>query len=191
MQVSPGKALAVVRRAIVLPAFILAVGLQLGPARAQDISQDPSFLSIGVGAYDVFEGLDRAADFRLEYRHGDGLWIFKPWAGIEATSDGALYGVIGFLTDFYFGRRIVVTPSVGIGAYHDGDGLELGNTFEIRSQLEIAYRFDDRSRLGLAMSHISNAGTGNKNPGTEIITVYYSLPLGELFPSMAADSKNN
>lgn len=163
-------------------AVFMAASFQIDRANAQDISLDPSFLSVGVGVYDVVEGLDRAADFRLEYRHGDGLWIFKPWAGVEATSDGAVFGVLGFLTDFYFGRRIVVTPSVGVGAYHDGDGLDLGGIFEIRSQLEVAYRFDDRSRLGLAFSHISNAETGSRNPGTEVVSVYYSLPLNKLFP---------
>ena len=38
-----------------------------------------------------------------------------------------------------------------------GDGLDLGYGLEFRSQLEIAYRFDNRSRLGVAVSHMSNA----------------------------------
>jgi hypothetical protein len=43
--------------------------------------------------------------------------------------------------------------------------------------LELAYRFDNRSRLGLAVSHYSNASIGDTNPGTETATVYYSIPL--------------
>jgi len=46
-----------------------------------------------------------------------------------------------------------------------------------RSQLEVAYRFDGRSRLGLSISHYSNAGLGDDNPGTESLMVNYSVPL--------------
>jgi len=153
-------------------------------AWAQDsmMNDDPSFLSLGIGAYDVFQGDDSAVDFRLEYRHGKRLWLFKPWAGIEGTSDGAIYGMAGVLVDVFFGRRIVVTPSFGAGAYFEGDGKDLGSTIEFRSQVEIAYRFNDRSRLGVALSHISNASIGDDNPGTEIVTLYYSIPLHRIFP---------
>ena len=38
----------------------------------------------------------------------------------------------------------------------------------------------ERQRLGLAIHHISNAGTYDKNPGTELVTVQYSYPLDKL-----------
>jgi len=44
--------------------------------------------------------------------------------------------------------------------------------------LEFAFRFDDRSRLGLSISHYSNAGLGDSNPGTESLMANYSIPLG-------------
>ena len=161
----------------------LSVGLSTGPAAAQNADGDPAFISLGLGYYDVNEREDDAVDFRAEYRHGEKLWIFKPWAGIEATSDGALYGVGGILIDIFFGRRLVVTPSFGAGAYYEGDGRDLGSVIEFRSQIEVAYRFNDRSRLGIALSHISNAGIGDDNPGTEILTLYYSIPFGKIFPT--------
>ena len=167
---------------VVLSAFV-AVGLICGllalPARAA--ADDPAFVTLGIGPYDVFQRDDEAVDFRLEYRHKK-LWVFKPWVGIEATSDGAVYGLAGVLVDLYFGRRLVLTPSFGAGAYHDGSGKDLGSVIEFRSQVEIAYRFNDRSRLGLALSHISNASIGDDNPGTEIVTLYYSIPFEKVFP---------
>jgi hypothetical protein len=75
---------------------------------------------------------------------------------------------------------LVLTPSFGAGLYADGGGKELGHAVEFRSQIEIAYRFDNRARLGLAFSHISNASIGDKNPGVEVLNVYYSLPLDGL-----------
>jgi hypothetical protein len=160
-------------------ALVLGVTTTFGAAaRAKD---DPALFSVGVGAFDVIEGDDDAVDFRLEYRHGGTLWLVKPWVGIEATSDGGLYGAAGLLADFHLGERVVLTPSLGVGGFAEGDGKDLGHALEFRSQIEAAYRFDDQSRLGLAFSHISNASLGDRNPGVEVLTVYYSLPVSRIF----------
>ncbi len=147
---------------------------------------DAALLSVGVGYFDALRAIkdddaDDAADFRLEYRHDEKLWIFKPWAGIEATSEGGIWGGVGVLVDIYFGKRVVLTPNFGVGAFTEGSGLDLDSVIEFRSQIELAYRFNDRSRLGIAISHISNASIGDTNPGVEIATIYYHLPLEKLF----------
>ncbi|MBT5810587.1 MAG: acyloxyacyl hydrolase, partial [Rhodospirillaceae bacterium] len=61
------------------------------------------------------------------------------------------------------------------------DGKDLGNTVEFRSGVELAYRLDDRARLGVAFHHISNASLSDNNPGTETLTLTFSLPLDNLF----------
>jgi hypothetical protein len=157
----------------VLAAFAVAAAIMAPPASAQE----PSFLSVGAGWYDFNDDQD-AIDLRVEYRSGHKIFgRVKPWIGLEVTSDVAAYGVGGILADIFFGRRIVLTPSFGVGVYTDGDGKDLGSAVEFRSQLELGYRFDDRSRLALAVSHISNAHLTEQNPGTEIATIYYHLPL--------------
>ncbi len=161
--------------------LILAFTASLGaaaPARAD--GDDPSFLVFGLGYYDMNKQDNTAVDFRLEYRHGEKFWIFKPWVGVEGTSDGAVYGAAGVRVDVYFGKRVVLTPSFGAGLYAEGDGKDLGHVVEFRSQIELSYRFDDLSRLGLAFSHISNASIADDNPGVEILNLYYSLPLDGL-----------
>ncbi len=166
--------------------LILALTASLGaaslgaaaPARAD--GDDPSFLVFGLGYYDMNKQDDTAVDFRLEYRHGEKFWIFKPWVGVEGTSDGAFYGAAGVLVDVYFGTRVVLTPSFGAGLYANGSGKDLGHAVEFRSQIELSYRFDDRSRLGVAFSHISNASIADENPGVEVLNIYYSLPLDGL-----------
>ena len=146
------------------------------PACAED---DPAFLTLAAGAFDAGED-DTAFEGRVEYRHDGQLWIFKPFGGVMATSDGAAYAYAGVLIDAYWGNRIVTTLSFAPGAYHEGDGKDLGHTIEFRSQFEIAWRFDDRSRLGLALSHMSNASIGDKNPGEESLTLNYSFPFGRV-----------
>ena len=152
-----------------------------GTASAQEPSGDPAFVSGGVGWFDVNDDED-TLDLRLEYRDHRRIFFLKPWAGIEATGEGGLWGGGGVLVDVFLGRRFVVTGSFGIGLYEEGDGKDLGSALEFRSQIEAGFRFDDRSRLAVAFSHISNAGITDTNPGTEIVTLYYHLPLRNLFP---------
>ena len=151
-------------------AFCLAVP---GTAAAQD---DPAFVRGGIGYYDINDDKDAGA-FHLELIGGEKLWVFKPFIGVMGTTDSALYGYAGIRLDVYFGRRWVVTPSFAPGLYHDGDGKDLGHAIEFRSAFEVAYRFDDRSRLGLSLYHLSNAGLDDNNPGTEVLTLHYSYPL--------------
>lgn len=164
-----------------LLAVVLGGWLGAAPAARADGDGDPAYIALGAGWYDMNKQEEEAADFRLEYRHDRKLWIFKPWAGIEATSDGAFYGLAGVLIDVHLGEHFVLTPSFGAGGYANGGGKDLGSAIEFRSQIEIAYRFADRSRLSLAFSHISNAGIGDDNPGTEILGAYYAIPIGSLF----------
>jgi hypothetical protein len=154
--------------------FAAALFAQPEPARADD----PDFLVGGAGWFDMNRKKDTATSFNLEYRSDAKLWIFKPMAGVMATTDGAVYGYVGPAVDIYFGRRIVLTGMTAVGAYHHGDGLDLGHWVEFRSGLELAYRFDDRSRFGVGFHHISNAGIGDENPGTEILRIFYAFPLG-------------
>lgn len=160
----------------------MAAAAALGAAMVATpaMADDPDFLVIGGGWYDWNDDKD-AFDFRLEYRSDfKALGFLKPWVGVEATTDQAVYGVGGVLVDLFFGRRWVFTPSFGAGAYADGNGKDLGHTIEFRSQLEFGYRFDDRSRVSLAVSHISNASLGDSNPGTEIATIYYHIPMSDI-----------
>lgn len=167
---------------LMLGGLAAALGVATPGARAAE-DEDTAYLVGGVGAYDVIQNDESAMDFRIEYRHGGGLWIFKPWLGLEGTSDGALYGLGGILADVQLGRHIVLTPSLGVGAYSEGDGKDLGHTLEFRSQVELAYRFDNSTRIGVAFSHISNASLGDTNPGVEVINLYYALPIGSLLPN--------
>lgn len=153
-----------------------AVGLISPPASADD----PAFVGISAGWFDFNDDV-QSTDFRIEYRSSYKLFgALKPWGGLEANTDGAVYPAGGLLADLFFGRRIVLTPSFGVGIYAPHNSKELGHEIEFRSQLELGYRFDDRSRLSVAISHISNASLDDNNPGTEILSVYYHIPVTKL-----------
>lgn len=149
-----------------------------GGAAAQTLqSDDPAFVSLGAGVYDVLHN-NTAGEFRGEFRSGYKiLGVLKPFVGLEGTTDGAFYGYFGFLADIYFGNRFVLTPNAAFGYYDNGNGKNLGSHAEFRTGAEFSYRFDDRSRLGLGFNHISNAGIGKVNPGEESIVLMYSIPF--------------
>ena len=161
------------RVSLIFAIFAAVYSVSMSPSMAQDTDKEPSFIRFGSGYYDINDD-HSAAEFHLEYISGSKWWVFNPFVGVMATSDTAFYGYAGIRLDLFMGRRFVITPSFAPGLYHDGDGKDLGYP-------EFAYRFDDRSRLGLSLYHLSNAGLDENNPGTEVINLHYSYPLTSLF----------
>jgi len=168
-------------RAIGLGLLGLALlGPKPGQAQVFDaVDNEPAFVAVGLGAFDALDD-DTAAQMNFEYRSNLRLWIFKPYGGLFATTDGAVYGYAGFRVDLFFGNRFVLTPSTAVGAFKRGGGKQLGSVLEFRSGVELAYRFDDRSRLGVGLFHLSNASVGSRNPGEESLLVYYALPIDDV-----------
>ena len=150
----------------------------------------------GLGIYDIkFDGSEKnqAADFRYEYRSDkslinigpevDNFFFLKPFFGVEYTNDSASY----FLTGIYFEdnlgelfegnkSKFFFTPSFGAGIYNDGSGKKLGNDLQFRTSLEVSYELNNKNRIGISFSHISNANLGDKNPGVEILSLSYHIP---------------
>ncbi|MBF0560788.1 MAG: acyloxyacyl hydrolase [Alphaproteobacteria bacterium] len=148
---------------------------------AVSAEEDPAYLVIGAGASDFRIKFD-AAEFDLAYRSDHALWILKPQAGILATSGGAVYGWGGVLADVELASHWVLTPSVAAGAFGNGKDEKLGDILEFRSGVDLAYRYDDHSRLGLGFYHVSNAGAGVSNPGEQTLMINYSVPMNWIAP---------
>jgi hypothetical protein len=159
-------------------------------------TQQPDLVSFGLGYmdFDKSESHKQSADFRLEYRWGMSLLPMisqslnvdryvqvHPFAGVETTSLGALYGLGGFALDAYLCRHVVFTWSEGVGLFSPGAMKPLGSVVEFRSSGELGWRFDNDMRATIALSHISNAGITKRNPGAEIAGVYLHVPTSTLF----------
>ena len=161
----------------ILVAFII---FSFNPALSQEKKGDPSFVAVGAGSFDFNRKKDDGLELRIEYRSGQKFMdtIFKPFGAVGYSPNDHIFFGGGLLVDMFFGRRYVLTPSFGPHIYSGGNSkLDLGHKLQFRSQLEFSYRLDDRARLGVAVSHYSNAGLGSKNPGTESLIVYYNHPL--------------
>jgi lipid A 3-O-deacylase len=172
-------------RLVPLAAALFVGGLTV-PAAAQVALGTPQTdaprLEFGAGAFDVTPDSSHpdsqtAAEFRGEYHFGDVLWIISPFVGVSGTSDGAFYGYGGFGFDIDFGPNVVLTPNGAVGYFARGSGTNLGNPVEFRSGAELAWRFADQSRIGVAVTHTSNAGLGKLNPGEQSVVLTYSMPI--------------
>jgi len=154
----------------------------------------PDLISVGFGAYDAWalrSSTDtprrRSNDMRLEYRFGTSLLPFTepyvrfhPWVGLEANTDGGLYGGFGILADIPVGP-LVLTPGIGAGLWGRGGSKHLGSPVEFRSTLELGYRFESGARLSAYVSHMSNAGLTETNPGADTVGVYLHVPVSYVF----------
>ncbi len=161
--------------AAVLSFAIGACVLGAVTARAGD-----NTLSLGIGVSNVLDNSD-TTDFRAEYRMGEPFILgAKGFAGVEGTTDGSLYGLGGILWDMPISPHLYFTPGLGAGLYHEGDDKDLGHVIEFRGQLELGYEFSSQDRVSASLSHTSNAGLSDENPGTEALNVYYHMPISRI-----------
>lgn len=193
-------------RPAVLAACLLALAVTLpgagtGSARAESIDADGRFGNWAVGG--LAYSLQPPAESNLtilnsKMRIGSSLipqvepyvsiqpWI-GPGSGSSLTPRGAVTGVGtgltgglsgGVLVDVPLGS-FVFTPSFGAGTLPTAR-REGAPTTEFRSQLELGYEFDNKSRFSLGYSRIVNdAAAGDPAAGTNnVFGFYYRLPFG-------------
>lgn len=173
-----------IKQVLALGAIAAAV-LAAQPAAAQlslGSPGGPPRVELGVGAFDITPSnrphAGTQGDFRGEYHFGDVFCpFFSPFIGADITTTGGSYAYGGFGFDINLSPNWVVTPNGAVGWYQRGDGTPLGSWFEFRTGIEADYKFDDASRLGVAVHHMSNAGLTKNNPGEQSILVVYQLPL--------------
>lgn len=134
------------------------------------------FLVAGVGLAGVLDKDHEIVFGVLEFRPA---WFYKslqPWFSIM-SSDQEFFVGGGLMLDYEFVSDWYVTPGFGLGCYLEDNGLKLGSHLEFKSFLELSYVLPNDSRIGLRLSHLSNAGLGDRNPGAESFSVLYSHPF--------------
>ena len=82
---------------------------------------------------------------------------------VTAKSASMFYG--GFETNLG-SDLIYLNLSSSAGIYSNGDGKDLGNDIQFKSEVNLLYSLSDKTRIGIGSHHISNAGLDSVNPGT-------------------------
>ena len=142
------------------------------------LGDTPSYAEVGLGAFDVFAERDgdgeRSGAAQLQLRWGQKLYFIGPVIGLLGNTDGGVFGYGGIYADLAY-HNFIVTPV--LGGYSEGGSKDLGGVFQFRAELGIAYEFDDGTRIGARLGHISNAGIHDDNPGEEELFITFAIPF--------------
>ena len=87
----------------------------------------------------------------------------NPVVGLFVTAKSASMLYSGFETNLG-GDVIFLNLSSSVGLYSKGDGKDLGNTLQFKSEINLFYSLSKTTRIGLGSHHISNAGISSVNP---------------------------
>ena len=157
--------------------MLAAVLLSAAPLYAEELTATHDEVAIYAGQYSVFGDSElQTSQLGLEYRWKDQWEGLRPVVGVWGNGDSALYAYGGIYWDFPVGP-FMITPGVAVGGYSQGDSKDLGHGIEFRDTIEITYRFDSGQRIGAQLTHMSNAGIGESNPGVETAQIVYVHPL--------------
>ena len=126
--------------------------------------------SIFGGSYD-YDDDNTSTLYGLNYHLSDNAFsVFNlidlnPVIGGFVTAKSATMFYSGFETNI--GQdTIYLNLSSSAGIYSNGDGKDLGNDLQFKSEVNLFYRLGKSSNIGLGSHHISNAGLSSVNPGT-------------------------
>jgi hypothetical protein len=140
---------------------------------------DPPRVALGGGAFDVLPdnkkpGSGATGLVLSEYRFGDLLWIVAyssaSWAPAKAPSTVRRL------------RPTSISSTNGLSLRQLRSAISPWQRIDIdwrifRTGAEFDYRCDNLVRLGVGLYHISNAGIGKQNPGVEMATFVFTVPL--------------
>ncbi len=137
-------------------------------------------ISLYTGTFDVIdkEGDDQTNLFGIEHKNSNlfrntPLGKFSPITGGFVTGDSSIYLYTGIEGQYSVGP-VRILPSFAPGYYEKGDGKDLGNILEFKSEIKVALDIFEDSKLGYSYSHISNNDWGDRNPGTDNQQITFS-----------------
>ena len=145
--------------------FILSIGLlfNLNLVNANSIT-------IFGGTYD-YDDDNTSNLFGLNYHLEDNnfnlfdILDINPVIGVFVTGKSASMLYSGFETNI--GQdKLYLNLSSSAGLYDNGDGKDLGNMLQFKSEVNVFFKISKSSEVGFGSHHISNAGLSSVNPGT-------------------------
>jgi lipid A 3-O-deacylase len=159
-----------VRIFVIVFSFLLVFSTAT-PSQAQEFT-------FALGATDFDDTGADSAVFDIEYRH-------KPFvqrrvrshalgANASVSAEGDVFIGGGMWTRWKWDSGWFIDTSLMPGLFEEGtSGNYLGSTFIIRSQWSVGYNFGNGRAVSAAVSHKSNAGLADENPGMNTYSIRY------------------
>jgi hypothetical protein len=137
-------------------------------------------ISFYTGTFDLIdkEGDDQTTLFGIEHKNPNlfrdtFLGKFKPVTGAFMTGKSSVYLYTGIEGQYGIGP-LKILPSFAPGYYEKGDGKDLGDVLEFKSEIKFGLDIFENSKLSYSYSHISNNDWGATNPGTDNQQITFS-----------------
>ena len=126
-------------------------------------------ISFFTGLFDLSHDDKNSTLFGFQHQNTDlnrntFLGKLSPITGAIITADNATYVYTGVQAQYKIGS-LNFTPSFTPGYYDSGDGKDLGNALEFKTEVQFSIELPKNSQFGLSYNHISNGNLGDKNPG--------------------------
>ena len=96
-------------------------------------------------------------------------------AAASLDGDGAMWGGVGPIIGLALGPAWRIEGSVMPGLYAKGNGTDLGGFIQFRSRIAIIHLLGGGYRLGVAVTHMSNAGIEAHNPGEDAAFLFAGI----------------
>jgi lipid A 3-O-deacylase len=157
---------------IILNILIITVSLTFFiPANSEDklVKDSNTEMNFYTGMFDFSDQGQRAGLVGLQHKNDElfrdsFLGKLSPITGGFITQKNAVYLYTGAQAEYDLGF-FKFTPSFAPGYYNTGDGKDLGNKLEFKTEVQMSFDLGDTTKLGMSYNHISNASLGEKNPG--------------------------
>jgi len=81
-------------------------------------SQDKNYITLSSAVFDILQQDNSSSEGRVEFRFHKIDWQIKPFGGVMANTDGAVYLFSGFYIDIPLASFLYITPSFAPGFYH-------------------------------------------------------------------------
>lgn len=156
---------------LTIPIRLAALMLLAAPVRGGEVDA-----MVGVGVAPV-DHTARAFVGSLELQAWSTRRRFGVWGAFDAAHRSRWSG-FGLMVGAPFGDRWFVALGAGPGWYPDQRTFDLGSQKVYRSTAYLMGRLPNGWEAGLTLSHYSNGGSAEHNPGAESLRIVLSIPFG-------------
>lgn len=130
-------------------------------------------LSVGINTWGIADPHKNSSGIiDIQLAPVEGLYDIRPTLNINIGDGSEGYYSIGGTR--FFDVNQVWSMGLGFQIGYLKDVVSLGYDLEFYSRFILAYHFDVKNAVRLEVGHISNAGFGDVNPGSENLGLSYS-----------------
>jgi hypothetical protein len=155
---------------------IVALAIASFQAMAAETDADAHRAGVGFAVWGMFDDMDKGAlQASYEFAEQDKLWGIRPVLLGMVADNSKYYLSVGWLKEFELASQWSWGVGGQAGYFHDPGPL--GYEVEFYTRVMVNYQLDKDVFIRGEFGHISNAGFGDANPGSENLTLSINWQL--------------